>query len=66
MHTTFLAVGDVHGYWSSVRTAISQSEGILGRLPDFVLQVGDAEAHRNEDDLADCHTSEKHRRVGFS
>lgn len=64
MTTTFLAIGDVHGYWSSVRTAISQSEGVLGRLPDFVLQVGDAEAHRNEDDLAGCHTSEKHRKVG--
>ena len=50
--TTFLAIGDVHGHWDCVIEAIALAEAILGKLPDLVLQVGDAEPHRNEEDLA--------------
>jgi len=50
--TTFLAIGDVHGHWGCVIEAIAMAEAILRKLPDLVLQVGDVEAHRNEEDLA--------------
>ena len=62
--TTFLAIGDVHGHWGCVIEAIALAEAILGKLPDLVLQVGDAEPHRNEEDLAGCHTPKKYRSLG--
>ena len=62
--TTFLAIGDVHGHWDCVIEAIATAEVILGKVPDLVLQVGDAEPHRNEEDLAGCHTPKKYRSIG--
>ena len=49
--TTFLAIGDVHGQWHCVIDAIESATDILSHAPDLVLQVGDAEALRNEADL---------------
>ncbi len=49
--TTFLAIGDVHGYWTAVIEAIDSASEILGRPPEFVLQVGDAEALRSESEM---------------
>ncbi|WP_276961378.1 metallophosphoesterase [Ferrimicrobium acidiphilum] len=63
-NTTFLAIGDVHGHWECVIEAIALAEAILGKAPDLVLQVGDAEPHRNEEDLAGCHAPKKYRSVG--
>lgn len=62
--TTFLASGDVHGHWDCVIEAIALAEATLGRVSDLVLQVGDGEPHRNEKDLAGCHSPKKHRLLG--
>ncbi len=63
-NVTFLAIGDVHGHWECMIEAIALAEAILGRVPNLVLQVGDAGAHRNEEDLAGCHTPKKYRSLG--
>lgn len=62
--TTFLAIGDVHGQWHCVIEAIKSATEILGHAPDLVLQVGDAEALRNEADLEAVHTPAKYRSMG--
>ncbi len=62
--TTFLAIGDVHGHWTQVISAIESATHILGHSPDLVLQVGDAEALRNEADLDAVHTPAKYRSMG--
>jgi len=62
--TTFLAIGDVHGQWHCVVDAISDATKILGHVPDMVLQVGDAEALRNEADLKTVHVPGKYRSMG--
>ncbi len=59
--TTFLAIGDVHGQWYCVIDAISEATDIFGHTPDLVLQVGDAEALRNEADLATVHVPAEYR-----
>ena len=64
--TTFLAIGDVHGHWDRVIDAISSASWFLGHAPDLVLQVGDAEALRTEEDLAAVHTPSKYRSRGVS
>lgn len=63
--TTFLAIGDVHGHWDRVIEAIKSATEILGHFPDLVLQVGDAEALRNEADLDAVHTPSKYRSMGL-
>jgi len=62
--TTFLAIGDVHGQWDCVIEAISSATDILRHVPDLVLQVGDAEALRTEEDLATVHVPNKYRSMG--
>lgn len=62
--TTFLAIGDVHGQWHCVVDAINEATEILGHASDLVLQVGDAEALRNEADLATVHVPTKYRSMG--
>ena len=61
---TFLAIGDVHGHWDQVIDAIKSATSILGNIPDLVLQVGDAEALRDEADLDAVHTPAKYRKLG--
>ncbi|MHB8190924.1 MAG: metallophosphoesterase [Ferrimicrobium sp.] len=61
---TFLGIGDVHGHWDSVIQAIDTATASLGVAPDLVLQVGDAEPHRDESDLQGCHTPKKYRSMG--
>ena len=63
--TTFLAIGDVHGHWDQVIDAIKSATDLLGHVPDLVLQVGDAEALRNEEDLATVHVPNKYRSMGL-
>ena len=62
--TTFLAIGDVHGKWQCVVHAISEASEILGQVPDMVLEVGDAEALRDETDLETVHVPNKYRSMG--
>ena len=64
MSTTFLAIGDVHGHWDRVIEAISTATEIVGHAPDLVLQVGDAEALRDQTDLDAVHTPAKYRKLG--
>ncbi len=64
-HTTFLVIGDVHGQWDCVIDAINSATDILGHVPDLVLQVGDAEAIRSEEDLAAVHVPNKYRSMGL-
>jgi hypothetical protein len=45
--------------------AIDTAKQLLGRDPDLVLQVGDAEPYRNEDDLAGAHVPSKYRSMGL-
>lgn len=63
--TTFVTIGDVHGHWDRVIEAIDSATDILGHVPDLVLQVGDAEALRNEEDLATVHVPTKYRSMGM-
>ena len=63
--STFLAIGDVHGHWDRVIEAISTATNILGHVPDLVLQIGDAEALRTEEDMAAVHTPSKYRSMGL-
>jgi len=49
--TTFLAIGDVHGNWTAVIEAIDAASELLGHAPDLALQVGDAEALRNDSEM---------------
>ncbi|MHB8263436.1 MAG: metallophosphoesterase family protein [Acidimicrobiales bacterium] len=58
-------MGDVHGHWDHVIDAIGSAELELGRLPDVVLQVGDAEPYRNEADLSGSHVPSKYRSLGL-
>ena len=62
--TTFLAIGDVHGQLHCVIDAIESATDILGHAPDLVLQVGDAEALRNEADLETVYVPAKYRSMG--
>lgn len=60
----FAAVGDVHGHMHAMVRTLSAWEIKAKRRIDFVLQVGDFEAHRNEDDLATMAAPSKYRRLG--
>ena len=60
----FAAVGDVHGH---MHTMVGQVQGAaekLGVEVEFVLQVGDFEPHRDEDDLATMCSPAKYRKLG--
>ena len=64
--TIFCAVGDVHGQFSKVLQLIKRWELANGGpgTVSFVLQVGDMEPHRDEDDLASMAAPSKHRQLG--
>ena len=60
----FAAVGDVHGQFSLLSRHL---EAVVQRFDvslDFVLQVGDIECHRDEDDLASMAAPAKKRTLG--
>ena len=54
--------GDIHGHWRDFRDAVLelQSQAPL----DLVLQCGDAQPIRNEDDLEYMHCPKKYRELG--
>jgi len=59
----FAVVGDVHGQFRSMVNLVQGWEAEHGTV-DFVLQVGDLEPHRNEEDLSTMAAPSKHRRLG--
>jgi hypothetical protein len=60
----FAAVGDVHGQMHAMVRLLQGIEKKLGRAIAFVLQVGDFEPHRTEDDLATMAAPQKYRKMG--
>jgi hypothetical protein len=62
----FAVVGDVHGQFSIVKRQLQQFEndGAIGGSLDFILQVGDLECHRHEQDLESMAAPSHHRRLG--
>lgn len=64
MAERFAAVGDVHGRMTTMVTELRAWEEASGLGLDFVLQVGDFEPHRHEDDLASMAAPGRHRRLG--
>ncbi|RYX81146.1 metallophosphoesterase [bacterium] len=60
----FAVVGDVHGaMWTMIRLLSGWEKSRKRRL-DFVLQVGDFEPHRDEDDLSTMAAPAKYRDLG--
>lgn len=64
MGVQFAVVGDVHGHLKKTRRLLKDWEERSGQSLDFVLQVGDFEAHRSEDDLATMAAPAKYRQLG--
>jgi len=60
----FAAVGDVHGQFGSMVCLLQRWEADHSTAIDFVLQVGDLEAHRHEADLQTMAAPSKHRVLG--
>lgn len=63
----FAAVGDVHGRFASMIEKVEmKSSGLLpaGTRLSFVIQVGDIECHRDENDLKSMAAPQKHRKLG--
>lgn len=64
MPPLFAIVGDVHGeMWTMIRL-LSGWEKARNRRIDFVLQVGDFEPHRDEEDLSTMAAPAKYRQLG--
>ena len=54
--------GDIHGHWCDLRNVVLE---LHSRAPlDLVLQCGDAQPIRDEDDLEYMHCPEKYREIG--
>ncbi|WP_438039799.1 metallophosphoesterase [Sorangium sp. So ce128] len=62
--TIVAVVGDVHGAMHSMVELLDAWEHRHRRHIDFVLQVGDFEPHRHEDDLATASLPQKYRDLG--
>ena len=60
----FAAVGDVHGHMHAMVALLRDWEEASGETLGFVLQVGDFEPHRHEDDLATMAAPSKYRQLG--
>lgn len=60
----FAAVGDVHGQFSLLSKKLEETSQKHGITLDFVLQVGDIECHRHEEDLASMAAPAKKRTLG--
>lgn len=64
MSEMFAVVGDVHGHLNAMVRLLKQWERDNKRSLDFVLQVGDFEAHRSDSDLATMAAPAKYRELG--
>lgn len=60
----FAVLGDVHGQISYAAELIRQTEQEIGQKIDFILQTGDLEAHRNENDLKSMYAPYREKRLG--
>lgn len=54
--------GDIHGHWCDFRDAVVELDSQASL--DLVLQCGDAQPFRNEDDLEYMHCPKKYRELG--
>lgn len=64
MGKNFAVVGDVHGHLNAMVRLLKEWEKVNGESLDFVLQVGDFEAHRSGADLATMAAPAKYRDLG--
>jgi predicted phosphodiesterase len=62
--TVFAVLGDVHGHLQAASTLIQGMIQRSGLTPEFILQVGDMEAHRNEADLLGMYAPHHLKKVG--
>jgi len=62
--TFFAAVGDVHGHFYAMLGLLQAWEFKTGLSLSFVLQVGDCEPHRHEEDVATMESPARYRKVG--
>lgn len=60
----FAAVGDAHGHLNQMTSLLRQWEKTHRKTLSFVLQVGDFEPHRHEQDLASMAAPQKYRKLG--
>lgn len=60
----FAAVGDIHGGMRAMVSAVEAREQEVGGGIQFVLQAGDFEPIRHEDDLATMAAPQKYRAIG--
>lgn len=58
------ALGDVHGRMSAAIETLRQAEQTAGVAIDLVLQVGDFEPHRDDDDLASMYAPHRKKQLG--
>lgn len=63
-NTIFAAVGDVHGNMDMMVSLLKGLESAIKKEINFVLQVGDFEPHRNEEDLSTMAAPAKYRKLG--
>lgn len=59
-----IIAGDIHGSLDKMYERISRVEKEQGTKIDLVVQLGDFQAVRNENDLKNIHVPEKHRKLG--
>lgn len=64
MRSVFAVVGDVHGHMRAMIDLVQRRSDALKVVPDFVLQVGDFEPHRDEADLETMAAPAKYRLLG--
>lgn len=62
--TIFAGVGDVHGHMHEMVEQLTRWEQRHASSIDFVLQVGDFEAHRDLDEVATMAAPSKYRQLG--
>lgn len=60
----FAAVGDVHGHMHTMVGQVRAAAEKAGVEVEFVLQVGDFEPHRDEEDLATMCSPARYRKLG--
>jgi hypothetical protein len=60
----FAAVGDVHGHMNAMVRDLKRMESKRKLSLDLVLQVGDFEPHRDEDDLRSMVAPSKYKQLG--
>jgi lariat debranching enzyme len=60
----FAILGDIHGKFDYAAQMVIQIELKIGRQIDFILQVGDMEAHRDENDLKSMYAPFREKQLG--